>query len=167
MNDIIKKYSQEEIEELAIKELENENNQTTLKIVKIDKEYKKHNKKAITRAIFNGTVILMCAGIVLSSNSNLSKFGTEDLINFFDNITQIFSALPKSDILVAVYAKMFDGINFIVDKIGIMGIILATKSIKFVLSTVKDTKKTLEMKKELFDLKQIIEEKNRINNYIK
>lgn len=167
MNDLLKDYSQQEIEGLAIKQLENNNFEENIpiKIKKIDTEYKRHNKKAITKAILNGSIILLCASIVLNSDSNISNFGTEDLTNIFDNIVQTVSTLPKSDVLVAVYTKMFDGINFIIDKIGLMGIILATKSIKFVLSTVKDTKKTLKMKKELLDLKQSIEEKNITSNY--
>lgn len=167
MNDLLKNYSQQEIEELAIKQLENHNfkENIPIKIKKIDAEYKSHNQKAITKVILNGSIILLCASIVLNSDSNISNFGTEDLTNIFDNIVQTVSTLPKSDVLVAVYIKMFDGINFIIDKIGLMGIILATKSIKFVLSTVKDTKKTLKMKKELLDLKQSIEEKNITSNY--
>lgn len=161
MNDILKNYSQEEIEELAIKELENENNQTKFKITKIDKEYKKHNKQAITRAIVNGTIILLCVGIVLSSDSNLSNFGTEDLSNIFNNITEMASNLPKSDILVAVYAKMFDRINYIIDKIGLMGIILASKSIKFILTSVKDVRKSTLIKNELNELKNKLENKEK------
>ena len=152
MNDILKNYSQEEIEELAIKELENENNAATFKITKIDKEYKKHNKQAITRAIINGTIILLCTGIVLGSDSNLSDFGTEDLTNIFNNITEMATNLPKSDILVATYAKMFDGINYIIDKIGLIGIILASKSIKFILTSVRDVKKSIAIKNELDEL---------------
>ena len=142
MNDILKNYPQEKIEELAIKELENEDNQTTFRITKIDKEYKKHNKQAITKAIVNGTIILLCAGVVLSSDSNLSNFGTEDLSSIFNNITEMASNLPKSEVLVAVYTRMFDGINYIIDKIGLMGIMLASKSIKFVQTSVKEVRKS-------------------------
>lgn len=167
MNDILKDYSQEEIEALAIKQLESNGfeENTSLKITNIDKEYKKHNKQAITKAIINGSIILLCAGVVLSSDSNLSSFGTEDLTKVFDNITKSASSLPKSDVLVAVYTKMFEGINYIIDKIGLIGIVLATKSIKFVLSTVKDTRKTLKMKKELLNLKKSIEEKEITSNH--
>lgn len=167
MNNLLKDYSQEEIEYLAIKQLEDNNfaENTPIKIKKIDKEYKKHNQKALTKAILNGSIILLCAGIVLSSDSNISNFGTEDLTHIFDNITQSVANLPKSDVLVAVYTKMFDGINYIIDKIGLMGLVLATKSIRFVLSTVKDTKQTLKMKKELSALKQSIEEKEITSNY--
>ena len=161
MNDILKEYTKEEIEALAIKQIENNNleENSTLKIIKIDKEYKKHNRQAVTRAIINGSIILLCAGIVLSSNSNISSFGTEELKNIFDSFTQSVSnlPLPKSDLLVAIYTKMFDGINYIIEKIGLMGIVLATKSIKFVLSSVKDTRQTLKMKKELLDLKKSVE----------
>ena len=45
-----------------------------------------------------------------------------------------------------------------------MGIILATKSIKFVLSSVKDTKQTLKMKKELLDLRRFIEKNKEITS---
>ncbi len=164
MNDILKNYSKEEIEELAIKELENESDQTIFKITKIDKEYKKHNKQAVTRAIVNGTIILLCAGIVLSSDSNFSNFETKDLSNMFDTITEMVSNLPKSDVLIAVYAKMFDGINYIIDKIGLIGIILALKSIKFILMSVKDVRKSLLIKTELNELKNKLENKEK---YIK
>ncbi|MCI8347736.1 MAG: hypothetical protein HFJ12_07345 [Bacilli bacterium] len=107
----------------------------------------------------------MCAWVVLNSDSNISNFGTEDLTNIFDNISKSISYLPKSDVLVAVYSKLFEGINYIIDKIGLMGIVLATKSIKFVLSTVKDTRQTLKMKRELLDLKQSIEEKEKTDNH--
>lgn len=168
-NEILKDYSQEEIEALAIKQLENDDfeGDMTLKITKIDKEYKRHNTKAITKAIINGTFILICAGIVLNSDATLSNFGTDDLMNVFNKITQSISFLPGSDIISAVYTKMFDDISSIMDKMGLMGIILASKSVKFVLSTVKDTKKTVKIKKELSDLKKTIEEKQLNSNYAK
>lgn len=171
MNDILKNYTQEEIEALAIKQIENNNleENSTLKIIEIDKEYKKHNRQAVKRAIFNGSVILLCVWIVLNSNSNISSFGTEDLKNIFDSFTQLVSnlPLPKSDLLAAFYAKMFDGINYIIEKIGLMGIVLATKSIKFILSSVKDTRQTLKMKQELLDLKESIEKMETVNNQTK
>ncbi len=168
-NEILKDYSQEEIEALAIKQLENDDfdEDIPLKITKIDKEYKRHNTKAITKAIINGTIILTCAGIVLSSDATLSNFGTDDLMNVFDKITQSMSFLPGSDTFIAVYTKMFDGISSIIDKMGLMGIILASKSVKFVLLTIKDTKKTIKIKKELSELKKTIEEKQLDNNYAK
>lgn len=167
MNDKLKDYSQEEIEELALKQLESNDfeENTSLKIEKIDREYKKHNKKAITRAIKNGTIILMCAGVVLNSDSNIASFGTEDLRNIFDGITKTVSLLPMSEPLVAVYSKMFDGINSIIDNLGLAGIILASKAVKFVLSTAKDTKQTLKMRKELLDLKQAIGEDEKKDNH--
>lgn len=165
MNDILKGYTQEEIEAFAIRQLENNDleENTTFKITKIDKEYKKHNQRAVSKAIINGSTILLCAYIVLSSDSNISSFGTEDLQNIFDSMTQLVSYLPKSDLLIAIYTKMFDGLNYIIDKMGLVGIILATKSIKFLLSTVKDAKQTLRMRRELLELKKVFEEKN--DNY--
>lgn len=157
MNDRLKNYSQEEIEELAIKELENEKSETTFKITKIDKEYKKHNKQAVRTAIVNGTMILLCTGVVLGSDSNLSNFGTEDLLNIFNNIIEIAPSFPKSDILIGIYAKMFDGINYIIDRMGLMGIILASKSIKFILTSVGDIKKSLLIKQELNELQKKLE----------
>lgn len=157
MNDILKKYSQKEIEELVIIGMESKITQTTFKITEIDKKYKKHNRQSVKRAIINGTIILLCVGIVLVSDSNLSDFGTEDLLNIFNNIVSIENGLisnfPKSDILIAVYAKMFDGINYIIDKLGLMGIILASKSIKFILTSVRDVHKSLIIKNELNELK--------------
>ncbi len=71
------------------------------------------------------------------------------------------SNLPKSDALIAVYTKMFDGINYIIDKIGLMGIILASKSIKFILTSVKDVRKSLLIKNELNELKNKLENKEK------
>ena len=59
---------------------------------------------------------------------------------------------------------MFDGINYIIEKIGLMGIVLATKSIKFILTSVKDARKTLKMKQELRELKESIEEMEKAHN---
>lgn len=161
MNEILNGYTQEEIEELAIKQLEVEDENLTLKIEKIDKDYKKFNKKAVMKAILNGSIILAFSGIVLSSDSKISEFGTEDLTNIFNRLTEVVSYLPKSDILISLYAKMFDGINFMIDKMGLMGLVLATKSIKFVLSTIKDTKKSLEMRRELLELEAKLNNKEK------
>ena len=104
---------------------------------------------------------------MLSSDATLSNFVNDDFMNVFVKITQSMSFLPGSVILIAVYTKMFDGISSIIDKMGLMGIILASKSVKFVLSTIKDTKKTIKIKKELSELKKTIEEKQLDNNYVK
>ena len=138
-----------------------------LKITKIDREYKKHNKQAVAEAIKNGTIILLCTGIVLNSDSNISNFGTQDLSNLFNSIIEFAEYLPKSELLVAFYTKTFDGINQIIDNIGLMGLILATKSVNFILSTIKDVNKTLKIKKELLQLEKKLNENQEINNYAK
>ncbi len=162
MNNILDDYSQEEIEALALKQLESDSDkkieETSMSIVKIDKEYKKHNSNAVKKAVFNGSVILLCAGIFLNADPNILEFGSEDLTFLYENVINTISGLPKSDILIAVYSKMFEGINNIVDEIGIVGLVLVIKSFKFVVSTVSDGKKALKMKKELSDLTKILEE---------
>lgn len=130
----------------------------TLKIVKIDKEYKKHNKKAITNAILNGTIILLFSWIIIDSNVNISNFGTEELSNLCNKIISYASFLPKSEILIAVYSCFFNGVNEIIDKLGLTGIILVSKSVKFILKGMKDTKKSLQIKEELYLLKEKIKE---------
>ena len=163
MNNILDGYSKEEIESLAIKQLQDNEQETILKIEKIDKEYKKHNKQAVMRAVKNGAIIVMFVGIVLSSDSNISRFGTEDITAIFDRVIQFASELPESEMLVATYTQVFDTFIKVVDKIGLMGIILASKSINFVSSTLKDTTKSVKIKKELLELKQMLENKN-LNN---
>lgn len=79
----------------------------------------------------------------------------------------LVSFLPKNEILIATYTKLFDGVNQIIDKLGLMGIVLANKSIHFLLSTIKDTKKSFKIKRELLDLKAIIDEKEYEDNHIK
>ena len=164
MNEILNGYTEEEIEELAIKQINFENEEITLKIENIDKEYKKHNKKTVSKAILNGSLILIISGIVLNSNSAISEFGTEDLNEVFDKLTNAVSFLPQSDLLISIYARMFDGLNIIIDKVGIVGLILATKAIKFVLSIIKDTKKGLCMKKELLELEAKLNKENDLAN---
>lgn len=168
MKDILDGYSKEEIEALAIKQLESNNKEEDiLKIEKIDKEYKRHNSKTVTKAIINGATIFLCIAIVLNSDSNISNFGTEELSNLFNSIMDLVSFLPKNEILIATYTKLFDGVNQIIDKLGLMGIVLANKSIHFLLSTIKDTKKSFKIKKELLGLKAIIDEKEYEDNHIK
>ena len=89
MNNILDDYSQEEIEALALKQLESDSDkkieETSMSIIKIDKEYKKHNSNAVKKAIFNGSVILLCAGIFLNSDPNILEFGSEDLTFLYEN----------------------------------------------------------------------------------
>lgn len=163
MKEILQNYTKEEIEALALKQLENENNEEILKVEKIDKEYKKHNKRAVMRAIINGSMIMIFSGIIMNSEADLASFGTEDISNIIDSITSNLEFLPGSEIINYVYAKMFEGLNKLIDQIGIMGLIIASRSIKFVLSSFKDTKKSLDMKKEIQILKDKItkhEQKN-------
>ena len=162
MNDILKEYSQEEIEQLAIQQLENNDLEDEAKIVKIDKEYKQHNKKAVMRAITNGFIIFVFVEIALHTDPSASKIDTDSIMN---SIEKLYSAIPliNTDAILAVYAKMFDMMNNIIDKIGIFGMILSTKSIKFVVNTLGDTKKSIKMKKEIEELQKKIDERKNGN----
>lgn len=161
MNDILKSYTQKEIEELALKQLETENvvTQEILKIERIDKEYKKHNRNAVLNALANGSMIAVFIGIILNSNSNIANFGTDDILNIFNDLSDKLSILPKSEILIGVYSKMFNCLNLIIEKIGLIGIILANKSIKFVIKSVGDIRKSQQLKSELLYLKEQLKEK--------
>lgn len=161
MNDILKSYTQKEIEELALKQLETENvvTQEILKIERIDKEYKKHNRNAVLNALANGSMIAVFIGIILNSNSNIANFGTDDILNIFNDLSDKLSILPKSEILIGVYSKMFNCLNLIIEKIGLIGIILANKSIKFVIKSVGDIRKSQQLKSELLYLKKQLKEK--------
>ena len=161
MNEILKKYTKEEIEKLALKQVECEEvfSEETLKIEKIDKEYKKHNQTAVINALANGSMIAIFIGIILNSESNIADFDTDTIIDIFDDLTIKLSLLPKSEILIGVYSKMFDGLNLIIEKIGLVGLVLATKSIKFVMNSTKDVRKSIQLKNELVYLEEQLKEK--------
>jgi len=167
MDDILKGYSKKEIEELAVKQLKSEEENISYKIVEIDKKYKKHNKQAVINATKNAAVILVFIGIVLNSETNISNIGTDELSNVFDNVIKFAEKLPKSDILVTVYTGLFEGLNQIIEKIGLMGMILATKSVKFITTTLKDSRKSIKIKKELEELEEKLTNKEMENNVVR
>lgn len=157
-------YTKEEIEALALKSLktsETEEEHLNLKITNIDKEYKKHKKESVKRALKNGTAILIIVTAILNSNADISSFATEDLSILFNNISvsiiDFASYLPASDLLVIIYAKMFEGVDFVINKLGIVGLLIASKSVKFVIHSFKDTKKGAQIKAELAELKEKLE----------
>ncbi len=89
------------------------------------------------------------AYLVFSSNSTISSFGKEDLINSIDELQNLIPNLPFIEYLNMVYSYLFNGIKELVDKLGIMGLLLASKSINFVLTSIKDSKRVMNIKEEI------------------
>lgn len=160
MKNVLLNYSQEEIEQLALKQLEIENKEdNNLKIVKIDKEYKKHNIKSVTKALANASIILFGMSIVMNSNTNMSEININDIIDFANNMVAKlpFLSQKQEDIVLGIYSKMFDGLSNVISELGLIGIILVSKSIRLVSSITKDTVNGIKMKKELEVLKNLVE----------
>lgn len=163
MNDILKNYTQEEIEQLAIMAINNNEIEESvpLKIEKIDKEYKKHNNKAVTKAIFNASIIILGSYILLTTDSNVSRFSMEEINVLFEKLIELVSYLPKSELLVETYTMTFDKLSMLIEKLGIVGMLLFSKSISFILTTIKDSKKSIKIKKELSELKEILDKNDK------
>lgn len=163
MNDILKDYTQEEIERLAIMAINNNEIEESvpLKIEKIDKEYKKHNNKTVTKAIFNASIIILGSYILLTTDSNVSRFSMEEINVLFEKLVELVSYLPKSELLVEMYTMTFDKLTMLIEKLGIVGMLLFSKSISFILTTLKDSKKSIKMKKELSELKEILDKNDK------
>lgn len=160
MNEILSNYSQEEIEQLALKQIESENFENqNLKIKKIDKEYKKHNVKAVTKALTNASIIFMCSYIVMNSNVNMADLKMEDIVTSANDIMYNYSLLfgDQSEFVMGLYSKVFEGLSKIISELGLIGFILSIKAVKFVKSITQDTIKGIKMKQELETLKDIVE----------
>jgi hypothetical protein len=165
-------YTEEELFELAKKQLlqdKNNNDSLEFSIKKVDKEYKNHNKKAITRAVLNGGFVVLFTAILLRSNSNLSTFGSEDLINLVNDLNSKILFLPyMKQVNDVIYPFTFGLVNNIIDKVGIIGLILSIKSIKLIITSIKDSKKAMIMKNELDMLQIKLEEvKNMEGNHVR
>ena len=163
----LEQYSQEEIEALARKYLENqeyEKSELSLKITKVDKEYKKHNKKAISSAIINGTMILAVSTILMRSETNIADMGNTQILGMMDQVQnfgeEILSFISISDFSVVLYTKLMGALDYAVEQVGIVGIALASKSVSFVLKSIGNTAKSLKIKKELNELKDLLNIKN-------
>ena len=170
--DALDGYTTEQIEELARKYIENrstEKKELKLKITKIDKDYRKHNERAVITAITNGTVIIALAAVIMKSDINISEFGNDrvmELINeSYEWVNQITDNIPMGDMASTIYTKLMGVLEIVIDKIGIVGIALANRALSFITSTVKDGVKTVKMKKQINELERkletYIEEKTR------
>jgi len=164
INDILNSYTREEIETLALKQLEIQK-EDILKIKKINKEYKEHNKKSIYKAITNGTMILLIAGIVMTTNTKISDIGTNEILNVLNDLSDKLSALPKSEIIVDSYTKSYEILNLIVEKLGLLGIVLISKTINWIINSINDSTKSIKMKHEIEKLQEKINEYESYNRY--
>ena len=162
--DVLDGYTTEQIEEIARKHIENRNaekKELKLKITKIDKDYRKHNERAIITAVTNGTVIIALAAVLMKSDINISEVGNDrvmQLINeSYEWVNQITDNIPMGDMASTIYAKLMGVLEIVIDKIGVIGIILANRAISFVTSTIKDGVKTVKMKKQINELERKLE----------
>lgn len=166
MDEKLNGLTDDEIRNLAKKQLELQNQEQEeleLKIVSMDKEFKKEKSNVITKAIYNGMFVALMSYLVLTSESQISDFETTNLIdsaqNLADNLTTAFQNIPTFEIATVILSKGIEGINYIIEKVGIMGYVLANRSINLVLGTVKNSIKVNKIKREIDELKKIIEGK--------
>jgi hypothetical protein len=151
--EILDLYTQEEILDLAKKQLsqgKNEVAQLEFSITKIDKDYKIHNAKAITKALVNGGLVILFASIILNSNSDVSRFGNQDLINLVDSIAAKMNFSPfAKNMNEIIYPFTFGLLNNLIEKLGIIGLVIAVKSMKLITNSVNDARKSIIMRNEL------------------
>lgn len=92
----------------------------------------------------------------MKSNINISDVAdvkiTEMISESYRWINQITEDLPMGEMVPIIYAKIMGVVEIAIDKFGIIGISLASKSVSFVIDAVKDGIKTVKMKKELEEL---------------
>ena len=163
-SDVLKNYTDEEIREFATKYLIRGEPELgandEYKITQINKQYRNHNTKAIGKAVLNTSLILGLTAIVMNSDSNMANFGTSDILSVMNSLElgamNLASSFPSliSDIVTPIYSHTFDGINRAIAPMGVIGIVLATKSVKLVTNSLKDSKKANDMKKEMTLLKE-------------
>lgn len=163
--DVLEGYTTEEIQEIARKHIESrrtERKDLILKINKIDKEYRKHNEHAVIRGITNGTLIIALSAVLMRNDMNISEIANDKIIQMinesYERINQITDNIPMGEITSVVYAKVMGIAEVAIEKIGIVGIILASKAVSFVTDTVSDGIKTVKMKKEMNSIRDKIEE---------
>lgn len=145
MNELLKNYTQEEIENLAVKQLESEK-ATVYRIQKIDKDYKKHHAKAVGRALYNGVIIVALAGIVVQTGTDLAKFNTGDIVKSLNGMTHYLSQLPYSERLVQSFQNFSREGSKIIQGIGLGGLILLSRTTSFIRNIVRDTRISKHLK---------------------
>ncbi len=157
--------TKEQIEQLAMKQLE-ERDEWELEIKKIDKDYKKNNKNIISYAIGNASMIILLTGVFFSSDLDLTEFGTEraitlidELSNWLGNIMDDFLLDDKASI---IFMKLMNILEIIIDRIGIVGVVLANRAISLITNVISKGIKSDKMKKEIEKLKLKIAEVDKI-----
>ena len=139
-----------------------EEEQTKFQIAHVDKEYKNNNKLLVKQAVFNGFAILSATAIVLVSKSNISDFGSSDILNlinnFRDGLSHTLEFLPAKEIPIAMFGATFDGLQYLIEKFGIVGTAIGGKSIGLIINSIRGSKKSLELKSELESLKLKLKE---------
>ena len=144
-------------------------NEWKLKIVKIDKKYKANNKEIISSAVLNVTMITMIIGMLLKSDKSLQSLGTDNVNQLLEEVNNyllsMMAKVDSSDMMATMYLKLYNILEEVINKIGIMGIVLANVALSFVTKTISKGYKSTQLKKEkekleekIKNFKQIIEE---------
>ena len=123
---------------------------------------RKHNERAVINAISNGAIIMVLSTILMRSDINISEIAddkiTEIINESYQWINQIADNLPMGDMVSSIYAKLMGIMEMAIDKVGVIGITLASKSVSFVMDTITDGTKTVKMKKEIEEIRTKIHE---------
>ena len=129
------------------------------KILDVKKRYNKELTKTVVRAIFNASMIAFLGTVVLNSGANASEVGVDIFDKLYQQAFDIASKLPGFNIALIIFSKLHDIGRDIIGRIGIGGYLLISQAVKLITNVVKDTAKTLKVKKELNELKKKCEKK--------
>ena len=169
--DVLEGYTTEEIQELArihLGQQEKDRQEWNLKIKKIDKKYKEHNKRSVINAISTGSIIVALSIVFMKSDVNISDFWSQELYNmlsgFNSEFVELMKKFPFGDLGASIYTKIMTGLETFIDDYGIMGAILASRSVSFITSTISNASKSIKMKRELNELQNKLEESYSFEN---
>ena len=168
MEKLLENYNQSEIEEFARLHLLGEpDKQTEFKITKIDKEAKKHNRKAIRKVLIRGALTVSFAAIIYNSGMEASAIGVSEAIDILATSADSVSNstfLPDwgSSVFQSTSGVIFDGVNSLNQKIGLPGIIIGISGYKLITTGAKDSKKAIKLKQELKELRGKLATSNQI-----
>ena len=176
IEEILSTKTPEEIEKLAMDAINHEEHRyefkeiERLKILKLDKnaKYSEEGSQMIRYAIGNALVLLLVAFIITHYDINIASFDTNTFSNLYSEIVNKIPFLSSDNNMNhaynIIYSLLYNGVNQIISKIGLLGFILAGRATSLVIELFRGTIKELKIKK---DIKEIDERINEFEKRVK
>lgn len=139
-----------------------------LRIIAIDKEFKKNNQEIISNAIKNvlGISIIIC--LLLNHNKNIQDIANEHILNLIDEMNSqfvpIIDQIDPTNFFHLLYLKLMGFLERIIETYGIFGISLASNAFLFITDVISGGKKKKKLKEEKIFLEQKIKDYEEIIN---